>query len=750
MKRQYKTPDQIRDILVNLTPLPMPLQINTPNIHNELPIVNTTPNVTVPINIPPRPITGPLGPLPPITGLPILAPLPPITAMPPQPILAPMPPIVGLPPITAMPPIAAGPLGPLLNPLPPITAAPQIFGALPPIVATTNKFLSELKLAFTTLDKGDPETVTLTSNEKSKPLELPYRQLDPQAGFIMKILDFSQEEVSNHISTFFGHFKGTKDETIALYWWGLIYSNLNIIKGKTELNEIHKLSNDQLVNIVPNDWPYPRDRASIMFKLLTGYNPPRADATREPRYQALINTSPIIIQRLAKYVYNYFGPEQYNSYEFYSQYTPYRHVALQQISVLEPFVIQYSSDKVDYFAGRMGMIIPNNVNKEQYYFDNMKHYTKILTRNPKRLFPVPDLENKPTNTIDKLLEPYTDEELLDGYEISNRYYVYKGRIRLISDIKNERSRTNNVWQFRKNHCLNADRNNIFELEPRVDTLDDPIISYGTMKNYRCWNKSELEELWNERGGIFSFTVPDWKLGDPYKTFPAVSIRELKELLFNTGNPIFNQLIGQIDLGLEAMTNANVRIKTYRDHYLKLSKTDQNLVIEYLIWLFLTSMYMRFWKGPGNPYPEVWVEGGGGNELCDITQRTENVNKQFLVRSRILEKMKPEIEQWVLSFPRIEYNFKEGTSAVGAETINFIVEEAQMGNFCLAEASDHLVQTSYYLLTRILNINLAGFNQTVNKHLSELDPNLANRQRDFNPLATTGTRHVDPHHRLQKF
>ena len=216
------------------------------------------------------------------------------------------------------------------------------------------------------------------------------------------------------------------------------------------------------------------------------------------------------------------------------------------------------------------------------------------------------------------------------------------------------------------------------------------------------------------------------------------------LLNTTTKPdIFNTLIDQINQGLQEMTNANTRVKGYREHYLKLTDEQKSDVREYLIWLFLTAMYMRFWKGPGNNYPEVWVEGGGGDERCEMGVRTKNVNDQFTIRTQLLESMDNDLEAWVLSFPRIEYNFKEGTSSVGAEPINFIVEEAQMGNFCLAEASDHLVQTSYYLLTQLTNSKLDGFNNEVNDYLG--NPG----HRNFNPLAVTGTRHIDPQHRLEK-
>ena len=741
--------------------------------------------ITVP---PPQPTLVPLPPLPPITvavpppqpTLVPLPPLPPITvtqpAVPPQPRTIYQPTIVRQP-ITITPRVV--PIRPTLPPLtlpiqqqltlpvitgtrvvlrtvpsPPTAEQPiRFMGDLPPItidpLAERNLFLQELRDTFHTGDKEDPTMRWIRLRDRP-PLGYDTMRNTHEGSGLINAMERKPEELSRAISILFGDFKGTKDEIISLYWWGIIYPNFGMIRSSMDIQQIHELTDVELKSVVPANWNYPRDRASIIFKLLTGYNPPRADATKEPRYKSIIATDPKVIMRLAQYVYNYFGRSDGNMYDFYSHYSPYRHVALQEPSIMEPFILQYNKNRIDQLANAMGMRIPFNImsikDKEMYYFDNLKNYQVILSRDPNRLVPVPDLENIPRREIPRLLEMYTDAELIDGYEMLDRYrtvYRYISRKDLIDRITNTRSRTNNRWQFRKHNCINADRVNIYELDPREDTGEDPMISYGTMKNYRCWNRDELEGLWVEHDGMINFNVPDWRQGDPYQSFPIASIRQLRHFINGTGDPVFDPLVANIDAGIRLMANADVRVRGFRAHYEALIPDQQRMVREYLVWMFSTSMYMRFWLGPGNPYPSVWREGGGGDERCDIRQRTENVQNQFLARITLLERMPTELEQWVLSFPRIEYNFNEGTSAVGAETINFIVEEAQRGKFCIAEGSDHLIQTSYYLITQILNTDLAGFNRTINEFLGGV------AQPDFNPREVTRTRHVDPQHRLRR-
>jgi hypothetical protein len=585
---------------------------------------------------------------------------------------------------------------------------------------------------------------------------------EPEEGILYNkilITDYLKERLgskanTNNINyTYGGRLVGfSLDDNISLFWWGKIYPRVeDRIKRKHtlfnyDINVINKLSTKELNDLIPKDWPYPRDRASIFFKILTGYNPPRADATKEPRYESIIKSEPEIVFNIAAYVYNYFGVlDRYKYAEFYSHYSPARHVSLQDPSILEPFIpaVMANRNQARLYGQQIGMMIPENIpNEYNYFLENLYYYQKVLTRDPNRLVPVPEIQNR--HDAARLLEIYTDNEILEGYGLGHRHggVTYAGRKDLIDKVVRYVTNTDNRWHFRHSNCINSDRPNIIMLDPREDEDDDPLISYGTLNNYRCWNADELAASWEPVQGVISFNVPDWKPGDPYKTFSTDSINRLKELLLSTNKPYFNVLIQTINAGLDQIRNAGARVQKYRADYLLLNDKDKNLVREYLAWLFFASMYMRFWKGPGNPYPAVWVEGGGGENRCTTEERSRLLTDHFIVRTRILEQMGKDLEEWVLSFPRIEYNFVENIATVGVEPINFIVEQAQIGNFCLAEGSDHLVQTSYYIATKILNTDMNGFNNMLNEILKINQP-------PFDPLAVTRTRHVDPHHRLKR-
>ena len=768
--------------VIGLPPLPpLPTQNERTEPRTELRTVPTVILPPLPNNIqmvtglPPLPnniqmVTG-LPPLPRLNNVPIAAVnpllplLPPVIALPPLPnniqIVTGLPPLPAAEPRTLPDPIRVT-LLPQFPPLLPLPAAeprtlPTNYRPIPTIRTKTtrnifpdepvviNDIIKYLQNNFARNERYDPEIKSVNVMDTHKiNLLTEYDQVirERDGSFLFEVMRRDPREVADNMKGLWGNFAGTKDETIALYWWGIIYKNLSILYSTTIINQTNNLTTEQLNSTVPVDWPYPRDRASLMFRILTGYNPPRADATKEPRYLQIINTDPEIIIKLAEYVYRFSGSQQQGKYSFYSHYTPYRHVALQEISILEPFVLQYRPENTNALAARMGMRIPiETVDFVKYYFKNMKWYEKVLTRDPTRLVPVPDLFDIPKKNIINLLEKYTDDELLDGYELISKYvsYNYTGREDLLNKIADNPARTNNAWYFRARNCLNADRDNIYEMSQRVNKISDPLISYGTMKNYRCWNLDELEGAWEETN---TFIVPDWRVGDPYKIFPTDTIKQLRTLLLNTRNPIFSPLINRIDENLRYLSDANYRVRQYQQHYLSLSDSDKEIVRKYLSWMFITAMYMRFWKGPGNRYPEVWVEGGTENDLCDPGQRVLNVANQFIYRSELLERIDPELVKWLLEFPRIEYKFTDGTSIIGMETVNYIVEEAQRGKFCLAAASDILIQTSYFLLTNILGTDINGFNQVVNTYLG-MD------QRPFDPIVVTRTRHTDPTHTLQR-
>ncbi len=429
-------------------------------------------------------------------------------------------------------------------------------------------------------------------------------------------------------------------------------------------------------------------------------------------------------------------------------------------SPLIPFILdwQEGTDPSEV-ATSIGMIFPPGIGDDRdslirYFTNNVRDYAAIYTR-PDPIDPPPALEDIPPAGMDDILKQYSDDELLDAYEIT--FTDWTSRRDFLAKIIEEAT-GGAKWSFRNRNCNNLEREDPITLEePKVGDPTDPLISYGTITNYRCYNVSELVENFKADKDLgFVFGVPDWvnpnlnpvvlatfkyPLPD-FREFPLASMKQLKRLLQDERNAVYDELKTKINEGINAKNNITRMVNQFREQYQRFSVEDQQIVQDYIIWLFLLGMYMRFWKGPGFVFPMQWVEGGGGAERCDLGVRDKNTATMFGTRTALLEDASPELEKWLLDLPRVRYDFRTGAVSAGQETINYIVEEAQLGQFCLADASDQILRTSYFYALRILNLSNEDFNNLLRETLQ------TPTQPAFDPTRVTGTGHTDPFHNLR--
>ena len=496
-----------------------------------------------------------------------------------------------------------------------------------------------------------------------------------------------------------------------------IYRDNNVLTTE-ETALVMTLSTPEIITLLGPTYTGPKDRASILWALIKRRNPPPVSATEDPRYAMILQRDPRIIMRLAADVHDYFGSAE----QAPSEYSPYRHLLVYPESILDSFVTDYQREFTAGFAQSLGMIIPVGVDDEEYYFRNLRKYIYIFSR-PENTPPPPQLDPQARRATNKQkIRIYTDYELVDAYEIYPPY-DWDSRSDLIKRILDETETyaRGSQWSFHKRSCNNDDTINIVSGDLRdKDDPNNPILSYGTMNNYRCYNLEELVASFRPTETGFVFAVPDWKAGQEMSLFPLPSIRQLRTLLLNMGDaPLFQPLIDKITEGFAQMNQAGARLRGLRAQYVAFPPNQQELVRDYLSWMFFLSATFRFWKGPPNPYPMVWVEGGGRDQLCTEIQRDENAVYWMALRTRILSAMPKTLEEWLLGLPRVKYNFQTGDATLGEEVIDFVITKAQEGNFCLADASDRIIQTSYYLATRILSLDNNQFNRLMKEEIVRL-------------------------------
>ena len=508
-----------------------------------------------------------------------------------------------------------------------------------------------------------------------------------------------------------------------------------------EKEYVSSLNVEQLVKLLGPNYRGPHDFASLLFATVSGKSSPRPDITTSPRYSQVAATEPPIVWNLAKNLYGIVDTEN----KIFSLYPPYVHVALQAPSVLEQIIGSVNEANVDQYIDAYQIVFPprnppnTNRGKIKYFIDEITKYDQVFARNDAVLAP-PILTGKTKDQIRNILAVYTMKELVDAYEPMG---IWRNRGELI-DIIREEGRGGSTWSWRHRWCNNDDTRNLIEGEFHGDMNKDdptnPTLSYGVQKNYRCYQMFELEESFREIDDIFHFAVPDYidpKSGvkgiiDPttgallIKDFPIESIRQLRTLLRNA--PIRYKvipLLAKVDQGLEAANNAVILMRRLRTQYEAMDDASKYIIRLYLSWLFVFGMWLRYWNGPGNPWPTRWMDGGGQNELCEGARRDEHTFIQQSIRTAIIEAYEkdPELQQWIEALPLVDYNFRSGEPAIatgGVTTIKTILDNIQLGNFCIPHGSDLILRTSYFLINRILGFNtVPEFNNFINEMLVPL-------------------------------
>lgn len=405
----------------------------------------------------------------------------------------------------------------------------------------------------------------------------------------------------------------------------------------------------------------------------------------------------------------------------------------QEPSPLIPFILNWQQpEDVATLSVAIGMVIPPRYEQEPawanlYYFRNLRHYEPIYLR-PDPVDPLPYLEVMYEEEIVVSLSQYTDDELISAYEVT--FTDWESRPDLLEKIAAE-AKGEPIWAFRNLYCNNVERTTLLGIPFTPDDPEDPTISYGTLTNYRCYQISELELAFREdpdRGFIFG--VPDYiapnlivkEYGFPMATipeFPLDSIRQLMTLLEQekADYPVLEGLLSKISIGLRDNNGFQAYLKMTKQQYLRLSPEQQETVIQYLYNLFLLGMYMRFWKGPGEAFPDTYIY-----QDCATGTRVKDFNielQQFLVS------LDNPTREWLNSLHRVRYNFTTKEVRGGRERIAEIVEWAINGYYCLGATSDAVIETAYYFILYLLEIDHDEFNLGLQ---NIVDPN----QPPFNP------------------
>lgn len=344
-----------------------------------------------------------------------------------------------------------------------------------------------------------------------------YRAIYPQE-YILASLDGDNTAAEVLTQLGYPNFGGSYDDKLAFLRLVQNYPYRDLL-NPPQVALVTSMTNQELLALLGEDYFYPRDRASMLWTLIKRRESPFFSEDETVDLPELLTYPMVSLARIAVDLYDYYGNDEIENSRSDLSYA--RFIALRQPrSVLEPFILNFDGDP-DTFAANLGMVFPSNVTTEAektaYYFKNLRYYEGVFTR-PENLTP-PPLENLPNaQQLRSVLSRYTDQELIDAYELN--FQPTESRSDFLEAVVAALTLASEgpIWSFRKSRCANDDRFNIITTETR-DKNDpaDPILSYGTLTHYDCYNKDELEATFRQGDGGFEFGIPGWKRGDPRRT-----------------------------------------------------------------------------------------------------------------------------------------------------------------------------------------------------------------------------------------
>lgn len=505
------------------------------------------------------------------------------------------------------------------------------------------------------------------------------------------------------------------DDKITLCIWHL-YTRCSIKNFESDIfikNYLKNLQLSQLYDLIVGTYTKNIDYASLLFMFNTYSYPPVEYKIADLNfYFDLLRKSTLEI-----YTLNTFYPDNV-------LLSAYKNISTFKYNNLYFPCINLLNIDANLLIKNFGIIIPKNItNIKEYLQKNLKHYYHILTRNTQKI------SLPPTGKCEVYdLQWYTDIELFYFYDL-NDCTDFVDRSDLLQRIVTL-STIEVSWHYINRKACN-ENNHVIMNEAREHTDDNPIVSFGNLIRYKSYNIDELDASFiefEEEG--FRFKVPD--ATEVEADFSLKQIRELINFL-NTSKVQCDDFIQKCEQGILFLGNIKNRLKQFvnmkcTEHFDKLACI-----------LFISSMYMKKWKGPGNEYTYVLSER---NDKESFEHRNTKALEMLSEYFQFINSLNVSVKNKFVSFPRIKYNFKSKDIHIGFESIFNILTLAAEANFCLSHCSDVLIQTSYIIFTEILMYDLKSINSKLREYLN------CENQMDFDPIHIVDTKHIDPINRLE--
>lgn len=529
------------------------------------------------------------------------------------------------------------------------------------------------------------------------------------------------------------------------------YDDIGFNFKSYEISYISGLTSEQLLEALPDNYfsnNYPRDKASLLYTAVARHYRQPINIPQD-RYIEVSKYPPAAVWKLAK-SYGILSQEQLSFLVLGltigelgplrgSRYTPYELVALQPKGTIEEIVTTVNLNNINELINRYGIVLPNRKNMVNDFIDQILDYKSLFLRSPDLPYPL-NLSQYTRKETEQALASYTTKELAYAYEPVDRW---KNRTYLIRIIILEREYQDiPQWTWYHYHCKNDNTWNNAQYERHGDVNkddpNDPTLSYGLKRNYRCFQVTELTNIFTEYN---DFQNPDYDRNntgidptthEPYSQyFSRQSIKELRDLLTEddeeeaeTENANIKSLLTVIKRILVEQKDNRIILSRLKEEYDTFNVNQQHIAELFIAWLFIYGMWMRFWKGPGNP----WPYNPSRDNICIPTSRHQHVEIQnYVFRSlSSVYSQDAQVKKWVERLPIASHNFQDDTGKVKRETVISLMPGYLAGTHCMGIGGDLFVQTAYVLITDLLGFNQKG---QIDEFLSEMLPELLQVEKD---------------------
>jgi hypothetical protein len=386
---------------------------------------------------------------------------------------------------------------------------------------------------------------------------------------------------------------------------------------------------------------------------------------------------------------------------------------LKPLISMENYIKSFTEDSMEYTAEHMGMIFPLKARthelKREYFIASIGAYVSIARVS----YLGTTLGSKTRSYIKKM----TDRDIL--LTLGGQVF-YTSRTQLES-VASDMFQLGQVFDYKTQHFFipyKRNARNKRTLTSLEDTNDTSIflVAFGSCTDYVCHEISELASYLLPQGDNAVYRYAILGLSEKYEPITITQAMELRHLLEDlyplmrsSDQKEYLNLVDNLDRIHQAITANNLHDRNALQLFRTFRNEVRDVIRRYLYKIFELGMYMRRWRGPGNPYPLEDKETQRRN--FDPDDNLTIPVGQTLELSTKLGWIDKSALKFIESLKMVCYKdgqFNQSTIQTMVGVFKLATNSNDEVKMCIRMASAELVGSSYYYISLFFNKLIPGF------------------------------------------